>query len=64
MIIDDLGGPASLEKKVHKLTDEYRAVVDDVEADPVAVLTSDEDPFAKTDKKATKLGLKECASDD
>jgi hypothetical protein len=57
--IDGLDGPASLEKKVDKLLDQFNAIVDDLEADPQSAVTQD-DPFAKPNKVARKLGLKEC----
>ena len=57
--IDELKGPASLEKSVGKLIDQYNAVVDKLEADPQLAVTQN-DPFAKADKVARKIGLKEC----
>jgi hypothetical protein len=59
--IDGLEGPASLEKQVGKLLGQYNAVVDDIEADPAIGFSSETDPFAKADKLAKKVGLKQCA---
>jgi hypothetical protein len=60
--IEDLDGPKALEKKVGKLVDGYRDVADEIEEDPAVVFSADaEDPFAKLDKQARKLGLKKCA---
>lgn len=62
--IEDLDGPNALKKKVDKLVDGYRDVADQIEDDPSIVFSSDpdaEDPFAKPDKQAKKLGLEECA---
>ncbi len=61
--IEALEGPSTLDKKVDKLVDEYRAVVDDIEEDPVGSFEG-KDPFTKVDKKAKKLGLKQCAQSD
>jgi hypothetical protein len=59
--IEDLDGPKSLERKVDKLVDGYRDVADEIEDDPAVVFSADaEDPFAKPDKQAKKLGLKKC----
>jgi hypothetical protein len=57
--IDALKGPAGLEKKVVKLLDQYNAVVDGFEADPQTAF-GDANPFAKPDKLARKIGLKQC----
>ena len=60
--IEALKGPASLEKKVAKVLDQYTAAVDTVEADPVAAFSeTGPDPFAKPNKAARKVGLKVCA---
>jgi len=62
-VLDDveaLEGPAALDKKVDALLDEYRDVLDGIEADPLGAFAED-NPFAKVDKKAGKLGLKVCA---
>ena len=58
--IDALKGPASLEKKVAKLLDQYNAVIDGFEADPQTAFGQGPDPFAKPDKVARKIGLKQC----
>jgi hypothetical protein len=59
--IEDLDGPNPLEKKVGKLVDGYRDVADEIEDDPAVVFGADsENPFAKPDKRAEKLGLEEC----
>jgi hypothetical protein len=59
--IEDLDGPKALKKKVDKLVDGYRDVADQIEEDPAVVFSADaEDPFAKLDKKARKLGLDDC----
>jgi len=59
--VEDLDGPKSLKKKVGKLVDQYRDVADEIEEDPEIAFTGDDDPFAKADKQAEKLGLDECA---
>jgi hypothetical protein len=60
--IEALKGPASLEKKVAKVLDQYTAAVDTVEADPQAAFSeTGPDPFAKPNKTARKVGLKVCA---
>jgi hypothetical protein len=60
--IEDLDGPKALENKVGKLVDGYRDVADEIEEDPAVVFSADaEDPFAKLDKQARKLGLRKCA---
>jgi len=58
--IDALKGPASIEKKVAKVLDQYETVVVALEADPVAAFEG-ADPFAKADKAAVKVGLKQCS---
>ena len=61
--IDDIGslqGPSALEKKVDKVLDQYSDVVDEIEDDPQTLFEADENPFAKPDKRAAKLGLDEC----
>jgi hypothetical protein len=59
--IEALAGPASLEKKVAKALDQYTAALDAVEADPQAAFSrAGPDPFAKPNKTARKLGLKQC----
>ncbi len=65
-VLDDLEalqGPNSFEKKVHKVIHKLRGVVDDVEADPQGFFSSEADPFAKADKQARKLGLKQCGAE-
>ena len=57
--IDALKGPASLEKKVAKVLDQYDTVVTAFEADPVTAFAG-ADPFAKADKAARKVGLEQC----
>lgn len=59
--IDELDGPASVEKQVGKVLQQYNDVVDDIEADPASAFTSEVDVFAKADKAAKKAGLKQCA---
>lgn len=59
--IEDLDGPKSLEKKVDKLVDQYRDIADEIEEDPEIAFTGEDDPFAKADKQAAKLGLDDCA---
>ena len=58
--IEALEGPASLEKKVDKLVDQYTAILDGFEADPQSAEDGSA-PFAKPDKLARKIGLKQCA---
>lgn len=59
--IEDVDGPKSLEKRVDKLVDGYRDVADEIEEDPAVVFGAEsENPFAKPDKRAEKLGLEEC----
>ena len=62
--IATLDGPAKVEKKVGKALDQYTDVADEIEDDPLILLESDEDPFAKADKTARKAGLTECAEDE
>jgi len=59
--ISALEGPSAYQKKVDKLLDQYNKVVDVVEEDPVSSFSEDgPDPFAKPNKQAKKLGLKQC----
>jgi hypothetical protein len=60
--IEDLEGPSAYEKKVDKLLDQYRAVADDIENDPAIAFSSEDenDIWAKADKQAKKLGLRDC----
>ncbi len=46
-----------------KVLDQYSAVLESLEGDP-QLLFEDEDPFAKADKRARKIGLTECGSED
>ena len=57
--IDDLEGPTAVDKKVGKVLDAYRKVLDKVEDDPNGAFKN-EDPFTKADKAARKAGIKEC----
>jgi hypothetical protein len=57
--IDDLEGPTAVDKKVGKVLDAYRKVLDKIEDDPNGAFKN-EDPFAKADKAARKAGIKEC----
>jgi len=62
--VEALEGPPAFDKKIGKLLDQYRAVLDKIDADPsVAFGQNAKDPFAKPNKLAKKLGLKECAQD-
>ena len=56
--IEALDGPTAFEKKVDRLLDEYASDLDDVEADPT--LAVGEDLFTRPDRRAQRLGLKEC----
>lgn len=59
--VEEVEGPSRLERKVGKLVDQYREIADEIEEDPALVFGEDaEDPFAKADKQAEKLGLEEC----
>ena len=59
--VEALEGPPALDKKVDKLLDQYRAVVEKIDADPSIVFSENsQDPFAKLDKQAKKLGLQQC----
>lgn len=62
--IDALEGPRALEQKVQKLIEQYTAVLEDVVADPQQLLTEEDDPFERLDKRARKLGLKACDDND
>jgi hypothetical protein len=60
--IEELDGPNSLEKKVNKVVDQYRDILEAIEADLDVVTGEDaEDPFAAADKQARKLGIGDCA---
>jgi hypothetical protein len=56
--IEALDGPNVFEKKVDRLLDEYAADLDDVEADPM--LAVGEELFTRPDRRARRLGMKEC----
>lgn len=61
--IEALQRPAALEQKVDKFLDRFNAVVDEFEADPQSAFAEELSgyPFAKPDKLARKIGLKECS---
>jgi len=59
--IDALNEPKSLKSGVKKFKVAVADTLATIEADPVAVLSGNNDPFAKADKIARKLGLKACA---
>lgn len=60
--IEALQGPATVEQKVDTFLDRFNAVVDEFEADPQSAFAEELSgyPFAKPDKLARKIGLKEC----
>jgi hypothetical protein len=58
--IDDLEGPPAVDKKVGKVLDAYRKVLDKIEDDANGAFEKG-DPFAKADKAASKAGIKECS---
>ncbi|MCJ7436779.1 MAG: hypothetical protein MUP97_03330 [Acidimicrobiia bacterium] len=59
--IDALNEPKSLKSGVKKFKVAVADALATIEADPVAVLTGDTDPFVKANKVARKIGLKACA---
>jgi hypothetical protein len=60
--IEELQGPAALEQEVNTFLGRFTAVVDQFEADPESAFAEELSgyPFAKPDKLARKIGLKEC----
>lgn len=60
--VEALQGPAALERKVDTFLERFNAVVDEFEADPQSAFAEELSgyPFAKPDKLARKVGLKEC----
>ena len=60
--VEALQGPITLEKKVDAFLDRFNAVVDTFEANPQATFAEELTgyPFAKPDKVARKIGLREC----
>jgi hypothetical protein len=60
--IEALRGPAALERNVDSFLDRFNAIVDQFEADPQSAFAEEVNgyPFAKPDKLARKIGLKEC----
>jgi hypothetical protein len=60
--VGDLEGPPAFEKKVGRMLDQYRAVADDIEADPQRIVTED-DLFERPDKAARRLGLRRCVQE-
>lgn len=60
--IEALRGPAALEQKVGAFLDRFDTVVDRFEADPQSAFAEELSgyPFAKPDKLARTIGLKEC----
>ena len=60
--IDALNEPKSLKRGVKKFKVAVADTLATIEADPVAVLSGNNDPFAKADKAALKIGLKACAN--
>jgi hypothetical protein len=60
--VEALQGPAALEEKVDAFLDRFNAVVDKFETDPQSAFAEELSgyPFAKPDKIARRIGLKEC----
>ena len=53
--------PKSLRRDVKKFAAEATAAIESIEADPQAAFAGPNDPFAKANKVARRLGLKACA---
>lgn len=60
--VEALQGPASLERKVNTFLDRFNVVVDAFYADPQSAFAEELSgyPFAKPDKLARRIGLKDC----
>jgi hypothetical protein len=60
--IEALEGPAALEQKVDKFLEQFNTVVEEFDADPQSAFAEEliGYPFAKPDKVARRIGLKEC----
>jgi hypothetical protein len=60
--IDALNEPKALKSNLRKFKAEVKKTLTAIEADPQGIFAGSNDPFAKVDKYARKLGLKACAA--
>lgn len=62
--IKALRAPADLEDDVDQMLSDAQTAVDKFKDDPVAVFSSEEDPFADVNVQAAAIGLTACSGDD
>lgn len=60
--IEALGTPEGDEDAISAMLDALQKGIDDLKADPGAIMTATESPFADADQLAVAYGLKECGA--